>query len=33
MSLFSARPRLTGLVLAAVIYWVDQWIKQMVAGP
>ncbi len=33
MSLFSARPRLTGLALAAVIYWVDQWIKQMVAGP
>lgn len=33
MSLFSARPRLTGLALAAVIYWVDQWIKRMVAGP
>jgi signal peptidase II len=33
MSLFSARPRLTGLTLAALIYWTDQWIKRMVDGP
>ena len=33
MSLFSARPRLTGLSLAALIYWTDQWIKRMVDGP
>ena len=33
MSLFSARPRLTGLTLAALIYWADQWIKRMVDGP
>lgn len=33
MSLFSARPRLTGLTLAALIFWVDQWLKRMVDGP
>lgn len=33
MSLFSARPRLTGLTLAALIFWLDQWIKRMVDGP
>lgn len=33
MSLLSARPRLTGLALAALIYVLDQWIKRMVAGP
>ena len=31
--IFTARPRTTGLVLAALIYWVDQWIKRMVDGP
>jgi signal peptidase II len=33
MSFFSARPRLTGLGLAALIFWLDQWIKRMVDGP
>ncbi len=33
MSLFSARPRLTGLTLAALIFWIDQWLKRMVDGP
>ena len=33
MSLFSARPRLTGLTLAALIFWLDQWLKRMVDGP
>lgn len=33
MSVLSARPRLTGLALAALVYALDQWIKRMVAGP
>ncbi len=33
MSLFSARPRITGLVLAGLVFWLDQWLKQQVAGP
>jgi signal peptidase II len=32
MSLFSARPRLIGLTLAALIYGVDQWLKRKVYG-
>jgi signal peptidase II len=33
MSLFTARPRLTGLSLAALIFLVDQWLKDLVQGP
>jgi signal peptidase II len=33
MSLISARLRLIGLTLAALIFWADQWIKRMVDGP
>lgn len=33
MSLFTARPRLTGLVLAALIFVADQWLKALVDGP
>lgn len=33
MSVLSARPRTTGLILAALIYGLDQWIKRMVDGP
>ena len=33
MNPFVARPRLTGLALAALIFWADQWLKAMVAGP
>ena len=33
MSLFSARPRITGLVLAGLVFWLDQWLKRQVAGP
>ncbi|MFN3517381.1 MAG: signal peptidase II [Novosphingobium sp.] len=33
MSLFTARPRLTGLSLAALIFVVDQWLKDLVQGP
>jgi signal peptidase II len=33
MSFLSARPRITGLVLAGLIFWLDQWLKRMVAGP
>lgn len=32
MSLFSARPRLTGLTLAGLVYALDQWLKGMVQG-
>ncbi len=28
MSLISARPRIVGLVLAGVVYWLDQWLKR-----
>jgi len=30
MSLISARPRIVGLVLAGVVYWLDQWLKRQV---
>ena len=33
MKLLSARPRTFGLILAGLIYWLDQWIKGMVDGP
>ncbi|MFM5953095.1 MAG: signal peptidase II [Novosphingobium sp.] len=33
MSLFTARPRLTGLVLAALVFMADQWLKGLVGGP
>lgn len=33
MSLLSARPRTVGLILAGLIYWLDQWIKRQVDGP
>lgn len=33
MSILTARPRTTGLILAGLIFWVDQWLKRMVAGP
>lgn len=33
MSFLSARPRTIGLVLAGLIYWLDQWIKRRVDGP
>lgn len=32
MTLLTARPRLFGLALAALIYTIDQWLKRMVYG-
>ncbi|HCF24251.1 MULTISPECIES: signal peptidase II [unclassified Novosphingobium] len=33
MSFLSARPRTIGLILAGLVYWLDQWIKRQVDGP